>query len=307
MRALILVMTALLIFGCLGIGGTTGPTGGSGVPQLPGGQTGGTTPPVETCTPEYSFYNISDGVLGHGTTLTATVTCAAGKTITVKLDGELAAASTVPTNDTTTLELALVPTKEGTLQVTADSDATSLLTRDWTVAPLGSSDLKGVENDGISFKEWRGMAFEVDGPVSIGRARMYLKRLEFQTQPNTNMVAEIRSDSGGTPGAVVGSVKKPITATTLSDNWINFDFASPVELQRGKYWIVLRMEQTESVDLISDTVYLHYVAVDKQSEGNDYTRQMILSVDSKTGQASETSWAPLSYDRVYSVTLHGVQ
>lgn len=308
MRAIVFIIAALLIFGCLGGGGeTTGPIGGGGT-TTPGGTggTGGTTP--TECSPDYSFYNISSGTLGHATTLSATVTCAAGKTVTVKLDGEVAATSMLEDNSTTTLNFALVPKKDGTVRITADSDSVSLLSKDWTVAPLGSADVKGPEYDSVSFKEWRAVAFTLDDTVSIANVRMYLKRIQSSTQPGTNIIVEIRADSGGNPGSrALASVVKPITVTTLSDNWLNFEFAKPPELARGKYWVVLRIEQTENVNLISDNVQLHYVPVDKQTAGNDYTRQMVLSVDEKTGYASETSWTPLSYDRVYSLTIHGVQ
>lgn len=308
MRLAILVIAALLVFGCLG-GGQSGPVVNISGPQLPGGVQDIVEPPpvADECVPGYSFQPLQNGMLGHATNLEATVTCAAGKTITVKLDGEVATTARVEGNETTALNFELIPRKEGTVRVTAETGGSSLLSRDWTVAPLGSSDTKGLENDGISFKEWRAVGFEVDGQASIGRVRAYVKRIEAMTQPNTNIVVEIKSDNGGVPGTLLGSVIKPITTTTMSDNWINFDFTSPIDVQRGKYWVVFRIDQTENVNLISDTIYLHYVPVDKQAAGNDYTRQMILTVDPRTGIASETSWTPLSYDRYYSMTIHGVQ
>ena len=135
------------------------------------------------------------------------------------------------------------------------------------------------------------------------RVKIYMKRLAYKTQPSTEIVVEVRSDDGGDPGSVVASVKRPINATTLSDNLINFDFATEPTLAPGRYWIVVRIEQTEDVNLVSDTVNIHYVAVDRQAPGNGYTRQMMLDVDKASGFASETEWAPLSYDRVYSIVL----
>jgi hypothetical protein len=67
--------------------------------------------------------------------------------------------------------------------------------------------------------------------------------------------------------------------------------------------VVLKIEQTEEINLVSDLIQLHYVTVDKTAPGNDHTKQMILNVDEKTGMASETSWEPLHYDKEYNIVL----
>lgn len=306
MRAIILlILASLLVFGCMGFGGThttTSATGGT--PSQPTGGTPSGGQPA-SCTPAYSFSDLSDGVLSKQTTLVATVTCAAGKKIVVKLDGVEAASATATSNSTSPLQLPIAPKKDGTVKLTVESDGTTVLSKDWTVAPLGSSDTKGLEYDSISFKEWRAVGFNVDSTISVDNVRMFLKRIASKTQPGTNLLVEIRSDDNGNPGEVLASVRSPINVTTLSDNWITFAFDQKPQLTPGRYWVVLRVEQTEEVNLVSDAVVLHYVTGDRQAQGNADTRQMLLSVDMKTGMASETSWAPLSYDRTYAVTIHG--
>ncbi|MDD5340476.1 MAG: hypothetical protein PHV13_04460 [Candidatus ainarchaeum sp.] len=304
--ALVLILASLIVFGCLGLGGTTQtltPVGGSGTPatHAPQPPSGG----GEACTPAYSFSELADGVLSDESDFVATVTCAAGRSIVVKLDGVEAARASAQTNATSPLQMSIAPKKDGKLKLTVESDGTTVLSKDWTVAPLGSSDTKGLEYDSVSFKEWRAIGFTVGSPITVAKVRMFVKRIASQTQPGTNLLVEIYGDSGGKPGQAIASVRSPITVTTLSDNCVTFAFDQMPQLTPGRYWVVLKVEQSEEVSLVSDSVNLHYVTVDRQSPGNDYTRQMLLSVDDRTGMASETSWTPLSYDRVYAVTVHG--
>ncbi len=296
-RILFILLAGLLLFGCFGIGGSK-PTGGGTTPQVPG-----TTPPVETCTPSYTFSELSTGTLSKTATLVATVTCAAGKTLEVTLDGTQVMTAGATTNATTPIELEFAPTRDGTIKVEIKSDGETVFSRDWSVKPLGNPETIGLDTDGVSFKEWRAMAVDVQNTISPDKVKIYMKRMSFKTQPSTTLTVQLRSDSNGNPGNVVASVTKPFTVATQTDNWISFDFASKPTLAPGRYWVVMKVEQTEDVNLVSDVAYVHYVTVDKQAPGNDYTRQMILSVDEKSGFASETPWQPLSYDREYSLYL----
>ncbi|HSB46711.1 MAG TPA: choice-of-anchor R domain-containing protein [Candidatus Bilamarchaeum sp.] len=292
----ILLICAVLLFGCTGGGQQTGqnpPSGGSTQPPAGGG----------ACEPKYSFSELGDGVLSQSAKLVATVTCAGNKTLEVTLDGVSATSAKADSDATTPLELKFAPPKDGTVKLAVESDGEVVFSRDWTVKPLGSDDTKGPENDAVTFKEWRAMSVDVGSPIKVGKVKLFLKRIADKTQPGTNVVVELRGDSGGKPGSLIASSKKPITATTLSDNWITFDFPDAPQLSEGTKWIVLRIEQTEDVTLISDAVNIHYVSVDKQAEGNDYTRQMILNVDKVNGVATETSWTPLSYDRKYTIVV----
>jgi hypothetical protein len=294
----ILLVCAVLLFGCAGPaapaqqGGTGGPSGGTVEP--PGGS---------TCEPKYSFSELEDGVLSKTAKIVATVTCAGNKTIGVKLDGASATSVVVESDATSPVELEFAPKKDGTLKLEIESNGEVVFSRDWKVAPLGSDDTKGPENDAVSFKEWRAMAVDVENQVAVGKVKIFMKRIQDKTQPGTNIIVELRSDSGGNPGSIIASSKKAITTTTLSDNWITFDFPEKPTLNPGKKWVVMRIEQTEDVTVISDSINIHYVSVDKQAEGNDYTRQMVLDVNKQTGVATETSWTPLSYDREYTIVL----
>jgi len=295
-NVIILLLAAALLFGCTG-GGQTQTPGGS-TPQIPG-----TGPSQPECSPSYAFSDLDAGTLSESANVVATVTCADGKTLSLKVDGAEAASMTVSGNATQPLNLGFYPKKVGTLKVTIDSGAETLYSRDWSVNSLGSEDISGLEYDGVSFKEWRAMAMDVQNPITPDRVRVFMKRIASKTQKGTLVVLDLRQDAGGKPGSVVAMVKKPINATTMSDNWINFDFDSPPTLSAGKYWVVVRIEQSENVNLVSDVVNVHYVSGDKQSEGNTYTKQMLLDVDMISGMASETSWQPLSYDRTYSIVL----
>jgi hypothetical protein len=295
----ILLACAVLLLGCAGPAAPP-KQGGSGQPS------GGTVEPPpsgEPCEPKYSFSEIGDGVLSKTSKIIATVTCAGNKTLGVKLDGKGAGSVVVESDATSPVELEFAPVKDGTIKLEVESNGETVFSRDWTVKPLGSDDTKGVENDAVSFKEWRAMAVDVENEIALGKVRIFLKRIFDKTQPGTNIVVEVNADDSGKPGRVLASTKKPITATTLSDNWISFDFPDKPKLAPGRKWIVVKIEQTEDVTLISDSVNVHYVSIDKQAEGNDYTRQMVLNVNKQTGVATETEWAPLSYDREYTVAL----
>ncbi|MFN7991349.1 MAG: choice-of-anchor R domain-containing protein [Candidatus Micrarchaeia archaeon] len=300
----IFLLAAVLLFGCTG-GGTGTPKNGTtaGPGPLPGPSGG-----PEECKPSYSFSDPQDGVTSMTSSITATVTCAAGKSIVLKLDGKEAASATPDTNATEPLKLEYFPSYDGTIKLTVESDGDVVYSRDLKVVPLGNEDTKGLDYDSVSFKEWRAMAFDVgnDG-IKADKVRIFMKRIDFRTQPSTNIVVELRKDQGGKPGSVVSSVTRPITVTTLSDNWITFDFQDNPSLAKGRYWVVMRVEQTEEVNLISDKINVHFAAGDRQTTGNDYTKEMLLSLNEQTGIASETQWQPLSYDRSYNVVLYGAK
>jgi hypothetical protein len=299
----VIVLAAILVFGCAGPAPPAVP--GATPPIAPGGPEPG--PSGEECTPSYSFSDLDGGVLSKTSSIVATVTCAAGKSIVVKLDGVQAASVLPESNATAPIKLEFYPRTEGTLKLTVESDGETVYSRDWAVVPLGNDETKGLENDAVSFKEWRAMAVDIENPISADKVRIFMKRIDEKTQPGTEIVVEIRDDKGGNPGNVISSVRRPTNVTTLSDNWITFDFEDDPALGKGRYWIVMRVDQTEGVTVVSDKVNVHYVPVDKQAEGNDYTRQMMLEVNQQTGEASETEWTPLSYDRIYTMILTGAK
>jgi hypothetical protein len=298
---IVILLAAILIFGCVNpvtpkSGTTTGaqttPSGGTTVGQ-----------PAESCTQSQTFSDLGSGVLSKTTELVATVTCAAGKNVVVKVDGNAAATAQVSTNATQEIKLGIPATTDGTHKVTVEIGGETLLSKDWLVKPLGTQDIKGLETDAVSFKEWRAIAVDIDNPISAARVKAYVKTQQFHLQPNSNILLEVRKDNGAKPGDLVGSVRNPISSVTQTDNWVNFDFDPALSLSPGRYWLVLKVEQTEDVNLVSDLVQLHYVTVDKTASGNDHTSQMLLSVNEKTGVASESQWTPLNYDKEYNIVL----
>src|SRR5262249_28210218 len=110
----IFLLAAVLLFGCTGGGQQAGnqstTTGG-------GGNAGGQG---EECKPTYSFSALQDGVLSTTTELTATVTCGAGKTLSVKLDGADVADQAVDTNATTPVKLDFYPRYDGMQKLTVE-------------------------------------------------------------------------------------------------------------------------------------------------------------------------------------------
>ncbi|MBI5046296.1 hypothetical protein HZC07_01025 [Candidatus Micrarchaeota archaeon] len=307
---MLFVVAGFVLFGCLG--GTPPKevtTSGPSVPSAPPVPTGASDNSANLCSPSFLVSNLNSGTLGKSSSLLVTATCAAGVPVTLSINGKSVDSKSADTNATATLTFSFYPKSEGNSTVSVATDSQTLLSKVWMVSPLGSSVTTGVETDAISFKEWRAVKFTLDNSIMVGMVKAYMKRGSSSIQPGSLLIAEIRSDSGGTPGAVISSVSRPLNVTTLTDNWIVFDFSEinqKLSLQPGSYWTTFRVEQTVDPGLISDVVYLRYSPVDKQAAGNGYTRQMVLSV-SGSGAASETSWAPLSYDRIYAVTIGGVQ
>lgn len=295
MRLVLLLLSVVLIFGCTGQSGPAAPSS----PAQPSGP----SMADEDCTPEYSFSEIKNSTFGSDEAIVATVTCAGGEVLTAKVDGTTVAKKTVPSNATLPVDFAIPALKDGTLKVTIEDSDEVLFSRNWAVEPLGNTDLFGTGYESFSFKEWVAMSFDIENEVELGQVKAYLKRQSSQTQPSTMIVMEVREDDSGKPGALVRSVKKPITDTTLTPNWLKFDLESKEKLSKGTYWIVLKIDQTEDITLVSDVVTVHYAVIDKEADGNDYTKRMALDVDIKTGVASESTWNPLSYDREYNIVL----
>ena len=294
MRNLIVILlAAILIFGCVNAP-TKAPSGGQTTPT-------GQTTQTEACTQSQTFSDLGPGILGGTSELAATVTCAAGKSIVVMVDGSTVATTVVPSNDTQTIKLEVPATTDGAHKVTVEIDGQTLLSKDWNVDPLGTQGIKGLETDAVSFREWRATAIDIATPITVSHVKAYVKTQQGTTQPDSKVVMEIRKDASGNPGDIVATAKNPISMVTQTDNWLNFDFTTA--LSPGRYWLVMRVEQSAGTTLISDLVQVHYVVVDKTAAGNDHTRQMVLDVDTNTGIATETQWTPLTYDKEYNVVV----
>ncbi len=298
MRNLVMIMmAALFVFGCAGEQPSADTDGAPPAPILP------TEPPAGECEAQYSFSELEDGIFSKEESLVATVTCAADKTFSLKIDGAEIVSKSPESNGTTPLEFAVPAIKDGTLKVSIESDGETLYSRDWEVAPLGNQDTFGKNYEAFSFKEWLAMAFDIENEVDVGQIKVFMKRQSPAVQKSSMVVLEIREDSSGEPGKLVLENRISIEEPTLSENWIRFNYDDRVKLSEGRYWVVLKVDQTEEISLVSDVVTVHYMVIDREAEGNDYTRKMLLSVDEKTGEATETSWEPLSYDREFNILL----
>ncbi len=302
---IVLLICAMLVAGCAMPGAQKSGGTSGGTPKGGGNSGGGIQIPgtVASCVQSQSFSALAPGTLGKTTELTATVECAGGMSMVAKVDGKAVSTVPVASNASQQVKLGIPASSDGAHTVSVEIGGSEQFSSDWTVAPLGFSELSGLETDAFSFKEWRAVAVDIENPISAARVRAYVKTQQFSLQPNSNVLMEIRSDSGGNPGSLVTSVRQPIRVVTQTDNWVNFDPDEPVTLSPGRYWIVFKVEQTEEVNLVSDLVQLHYVTIDKTAPGNDHTRQMLLDVDPKSGLASETQWTALPYDKEYDVVL----
>ncbi len=296
MRFVIFILAALLVFGCTGSAPEDKKDDAPMIPGVP-------TAPAEECTPDYSFSELEDGVFSKEEGLVATVTCAAGKTFVLSVDGKSVDSKTVSENATTPVEFQVPAIRDGTVDVKVDSEGETLFSREWEVSPLGNQETMGTGYESFSFKRWIALAHDIESEVEVGQVRIYMKRQSSHTQPSSKIVLEIREDSGGEIGSLVSTKTLPIDATTLSENWIKFDYEDKVKLTPGTYWFVLKIDQTEEISLVSDVVTVHYEIIDKQALGNDYTKAMALAVDEKTGKASETFWEPLPYDKEFNIVL----
>lgn len=68
----------------------------------------------------------------------------------------------------------------------------------------------------------------------------------FGTVPAGTLTAEIRTNSGGSPGTLVGSASSTIDRTTVStsEHWLSFD--ATATLAAGTYWVAFGANATES-------------------------------------------------------------
>ena len=303
-RILFVIAAALLISGCVNVpGGLQNATKNLTVPTLPnasnvaGAVANATQQP--SCSPSYSFSAPKAAVLSGTGSLSGTATCAANKVVTVYVNGVQVGQSTV-SGDPSQLNFDLAATMDGTNKVTVDSDGAEVYSADWTVSPIGYTTTAGTDNDQISVKNWKAVAFDVDNPITVKAVGAYLRTLQTSTLLNTSVVVDIRSDSGGNPGSVVATASLPITQVTMTPNWINFPVDA--QLSKGRYWVVFRVDQQAS-QLLSDSVNILYVTVDKGKPGDADHKKMDLVRNDQTETWDQTTWGPLAYARNYAFTV----
>ncbi|MBU0591634.1 hypothetical protein KKF81_06315 [Candidatus Micrarchaeota archaeon] len=253
--------------------------------------------------PTYTFSRMDEGILSQTSILIATVTCAGGKEILIYIDDQLIGRQTITSDEATPLNFPIIGINDGISRITALVGDDTIMSRDWEVKPLGNEEPGKNDYDAISFKEWRAMAFDIGNEIEVGQVKAYMKRLDSNFQPGTSVIAEIRGNDNGEPGALIAAGTVPSNEVPLNKRWIIFDLDSKTKLAPGRYWVVLKIEQTESVHLVSDVVNVYYNTADSYATGNSYTKEMRLFVNLSTGYATETNWQPLPYDKEYSIVL----
>jgi len=305
----------LVLGGCIG-----GPTGGNiteggSIPLNVSGnevQLPVVTQPSqsEQCEPTYQFSELpANGILGRSVQFSVTARCASGKTIILNIDGTREIGGQVTTDDPVIFNFILSPAREGTKQLVVWSDNDVIYNRTWVVLPLGSTDTSGNKNDPVSVKEWIATRFDIDGTINVKSVGVYMRRLYSQTMESSMVVAEIRPDNNGRPGENQLAVSMiPITETTLTPNWIYFNFPQTVTLGPGSYWVVFRVTQETQDQIVSDVANVHYTfGGDTTKPASSNIKKMNLQWDNSKRRFVETSWEPLAYDRTYAVVLSGIE
>jgi hypothetical protein len=305
----VLLLSIMLLFGC--VGGEQEYITEEETAPLEGEETvpvGGEEPIGLGCEPSYEFSELpAQGMIGTPVQFSVISTCAEGKVIGLNIDNRQETGGTIASNEPTTFNFILLPEVEGTKQLVVWSDYDVVYNESWEVLPIGSSDISGNKNDPVSVKEWVATAFEIEGPLTVKSVGAYMRRLYSQTLEGSEVRAEIRMDDGGNPsGNYIAVSSLPVTDTTMTENWIYFNYPEGVELSAGKYWVVFRVTQENEEQIVSDVVNLHYTfGGDTTVPGDEYTRRMTLEWDNSKREYIETSWEPRAYERTYSVIISG--
>jgi len=305
-----LILASLLVFGCVGEQAVV--EEGDTVTEETEDTTEETTEEtVETgdseCEPSYMVLELGAGIFSKGTPFGVSAECAAGKTVSLYVDSEKIAEQSVTTNNVAVLNFVLIPKSEGAKTVEVKVDGETVYSTSWPVIPLGSQDISGNKNEDVSSRKWVAISYHVDSRVQVKSVGAYMKRLYSNTLEDTYVVAEIRPDNGGEPGdEVLASSRLSIDETTMSENWIWFNFDEPVELAPpGRHWVVFRIDYP---DIVSDVVNIHYVGEDTTSEPNDYSKRLLLEWDDDARAFVETAgWETFTYNKEFSVVLSGLE
>jgi len=306
-----LMLASLLVFGCIGGEQPVVEEGDTVTEDTSDGTTEETTDEVEEveadCEPSYSISELSDGVFSKGTPFAVNAECAGGKTVALYIGEQKTSEQTISSNNAAVLNFLLAPKSEGFKDIEVKVDGETIYTADWYVAPLGSEDISGNKNEDISSRKWVAIKHHIDSFVEAKSIGAYMKRLYGNTLENTYVAAEIRPDNEGEPGDIIlASSLIPITDTTLSYNWIWFNFDDPVGLSAGgDYWVVFRIDYPE---LVSDSVNIHYVGEDSLAAPNDYTKRNLLEwSDSEREYVETTGWQEMTYNKEFAVVISGLE
>jgi len=264
--------------------------------------------PVEEimCEPSYEYSELpSEAVIGDVLTFSVTSTCAEGKIVGLNIDEKQESGGMISKNDPVTYNFIIALETEGTKSITLWSDNESVYSTTVEVDQIGSTDTSGNKNDPASVKEWIATSFEAEGPVKVKSIGAYMRRLYSQTMQHSMVVAQIRADNNGNPSDnITAESTIPITDTTMSENWIYFNFPEALTLAPGKYWVVFLVTQETQDQIVSDVVNVHYTfGGDTSVPGDGTNKQMKLEWDNSQRKFVKTDWQNVPYERTYSVVV----
>jgi hypothetical protein len=283
----------ILLFGCIGQP-SSGPKVEEGNVTIPivGDVIEETNKTISGCTPEYTVTAPESAELSATVLVTIEAECAKNKTVEVLFNGASVSAATIPA-DSSVLNFNIVASKDKTNKLEIRSDGHSIHSSNLKVSSIGFTDTSGTDNDPISIRRWKAVAFELDNKIEVKSIGAYLKRLT-PLDLGSDIVLEIRSDSAGEPGSIVATSTKPLSSVTLSPNWLYFPFNAT--LDKGRYFVVFRLTEDDSINI-------HYVPLDKKAKGNLDHMKMDLIKNEDTGIFEETKWELLPYDRKYTIIV----
>lgn len=306
-KTIIALLLGILLFGCINLGGTKTTDNSTSTVSSEQNKTSNNNQTDNSksgllnkpCNENYLFSQLDSGVLSKDTAFVVTASCASGKKVAIYLDNSQLEEKTISSDASIPMTFTLKPKKDGTLKVEVKADGSTVYSKEWEVKPIGFTDTSGSENDPVSIKQWKAVAFDVDNTITAKTIRLYMRRLNYNILSDTEVFVELRSNNNGNPAdGVLASSKRYLNETTLTDNWILFKLDKATTLAKGKYWIVMKIAQPSS-PIVSDVVNIHNLPIDKNRAGNDYHKQMTLNRNEDKGIWEETSWQPLSYDKKY--------
>jgi len=258
---------------------------------------------VQQCTPSYSATLPKEGKIGKNAVASVVATCAKGKKIELFLNEEKIGEEVVNSNDESTVTFSVPFKTEGANTIKISSNGELIKSGEASVSPLGSNDTSGVKNDAFSAKDLIASGFEIENEIGVKSVGVFLKKLYSTNFKSSRVVVEIRPNDNDAPAeSIIATAAVPFDKLTMNERWIWFNFNESVNLKKGRYWLVFRVEQ-EKAEIINDVANIHYVGEDTEKKAGWYSKKMTLEWDKKEGDYKETEWQPANYDRIYSVLI----
>jgi len=258
---------------------------------------------VQQCTPSYSTTLPKEGKIGKNAIASVVATCAKGKKIELFLNEEKIGEEIVNSNDDSTITFSVPFKKEGKNSLKIASNGELIKSGEASVSPLGSNDTSGLKNDAFSAKDLIASGFEIENEIEVKSVGVFLKKLYSTNFKSSHVVVEIRPNDKDAPAeSIIATTAVPFDKLTMNERWIWFNFNESVNLKKGRYWLMFRVEQ-EKAEIINDIANIHYVGEDNEKKAGWYSKKMTLEWDKKEGEYKKTEWQPVNYNRVYSVLI----